>query len=376
MNNLPAEVWNGMFLDKLNTAEGKEKVAEFGGEYIRDHLREVAFCRNIIPPVNVTKSDARASIHHDTLVMVEEIEPQSRAMTLNFRGQPDVRIIRADRCEVPFFMISSERFEKWEEELLVYRMKITKVIEDNSIKDIQEIEDREFLIHCEAACQALQQEANGGAVTSLHQTTILAGTVVESSIRKGALARVDANNDSFVWPLQRQDIINGHKLLDGNRLRCEKALLTESDFDDVNQWTVEDFGDKLQSETAVEGYKYSTLIGRGFVRTIKTDILRPGNVYFFTSPDFLGRFYILNQVKFYIDKVVNLITWQAWETIAMAILNVAAVRKIELYSGDATANDTDGIVAAGTVTPVAEEDLGAMNNRVADEVFFPAIHFF
>ena len=376
MAAVPADVFNGMFLDKLDTAEGKEKVAAYGGEYIRDHLREVAFCRNIIPPVNVTKNDAKPSIHHDTLVMVEEIEPQSRAMALNFRGQPDVRLIRADRMEVPFFMISSERFEKYEQELLAYRMKITKVIEDNSIKDIQEIEDREFLIHCEAAVQALQTEANGAVVTSLHQTTIAAGTVVESSVRKGELARVDANNDAFVWPLQRPDLINGHKLLDGNRLRCEKVLLTEPDFDDVSQWTVEDFGDKLQSETAVEGYKYTTLVGRGFVRTIKTDILRPGNLYFFTSPDFLGRFYILNNVKFYIDKIVNLITWQAWEDIAMSIINVAAVRKVELYSGDATTVDANGILAAGTISPADEEDLGAMNNRVADEVFFPAINFF
>ena len=373
MSAVPADVFNGMFLDKLDSTEGKEKVAQFGGEYIRDHLREVAFCRNIIPPRNVTKNDAKPSIHHDTLVMVEEIEPESRAMALNFRGQPDARLISAPRCEVPFFTISSERFEKYEQELLAYRMKITKVIEDNSIKDIQEIEDREFLIHCEAAVQALQVEANGGSATDLNYTNLLAGSVVEFSVAKGEFARVDPNNDAFVWPLQRPDIVKLHKLLDGNRLRCEKVLLTEVDFDDVNQWTVEDFGSKLQSETAVEGYKYQTLVGRGFVRTIKTDILIPGNLYGFTSPDFLGRFYILNNVKFYIDKVVNLITWQAWEDIAMSIINVAAVRKLELYSGSATTN-ADSILAA--VSPADEEDLGAMNNRVEDEIFFPAVNFY
>lgn len=372
MAAVPADVFNGMFLDKLDSLDGKEKVAQYGGEYIRDHLREVAFVRNILPPQNVTKNDAKPSIKHDTLVMVEEIEPQSRAMALNFRGQPDVRLIRAPRMEVPFFTVSSERFEKYEQELLAYRMKITKVIEDNSIKDIQEIEDREFLIHAEAAVQALQTEANGG-VTDLHYTTLLAGTVVESSVVKGEFARVDPNNNAYVWPLQRPDIVRLHKLLDGNRLRCEKILLTEVDFDDINQWTVEDFGDKLQSETAVEGYKYQTLVGRGFVRTIKTDILKPGNLYAFTSPEFLGRFYILNNVKFYIDKVVNLITWQAWEDIAMSIINVSAARKLELYSGSATTN-TDGILA--DVSPAEEDDLGAMNNRVDDEVFFPVVHFY
>lgn len=373
MSAIPADVFNGMFLDKLDTAEGKEKIAQHGGDYIRDHLREVAFVRNILPPAKVTKNEARPSIHQDTLVMVEQLEPESRAMALNFRGQPDARLIDAPRCEIPFFTISSERFEKYEEELLAYRMKITKVIEDNSIKDIQEIEDREFLIHCEASVQALQVEANGGAAVDLNYTNLLAGAVAEFSVAKGEFARVDPNNSAFVWPLQRPDINKLHKLLDGNRLRCEKILLTEVDFDDVNQWTVEDFGAKLQSETAVEGYKYKTLLGRGFVRTIKTDILIPGNLYAFTSPDFLGKFYILNHTKFYIDKVVNLITWQAWETVALAIINVAAVRKLELYSGSATTN-TDGILA--TVSPAEEEDLGAMNNRVEDGVYFPTVNFY
>jgi hypothetical protein len=52
--------------------------------------------------------------------------------------------------------------------------------------------------------------------------------------------------------------------------------MTEVDWDDILQWTVEDFGDRLQSETAVDGYKYNTLLGRAYIRTIKTDILRAG----------------------------------------------------------------------------------------------------
>ena len=61
----------------------------------------------------------------------------------------------------------------------------------------------------------------------------------------------------------------------------------------------------------------------------------PGNIYVFTKPEFFGKFYVLNNTKFYIDKIANVITFQAWEDIAMAIINIAAVRKLELYSADA-----------------------------------------
>jgi len=363
------KVLNELFATKLDSAEAKQKIAAFGGSYIRDRLREVSYARQILPPEPVTKADCQRSVNHDTLVKIVDIEPESRAMALTFRGQPSARFIRAPRVEIPFYTISSEKFEKTEQELLAYEMPITKVIEDNSVKDIQEIEDREFTIHIEAAVQAIQQEANGGAVTTLNASALPG--VVEAAVRKGELARQAATDDAVVRPLQRPDLVNLLKLLNTNRLRAERFLMTEGDFTDILQWTVEDMGDKLQSETTTDGYKYSLLLGHAFVRTVKTDILRSGNVYVFTKPEFFGKFYILNNVKFYIDKIANMISWQSWEDIAIGVINIASVRKLELYSGDATSNDADGILA--DVIPVNEEDLGAVNNRVDQGLNFPAV---
>jgi hypothetical protein len=364
---------NNSFTSKLATADGKEKLAAFGGSYIRDRLREVSFARKILPPEQVTRTDCQRSTQHDTLVKIEDIEPQSRAMAISFRGNPTTRIISGSRAEAAFFTITSEIFQKTEQELLAYNMPITKIIEENSVKDIQEIEDREFLLHVEAAVQALQTEANGGVATALNATGIGAGTVVEFSVRKGALARVASADDATVRPIQRPDIVELFKMLDGNRLRAERLLMTEVDYDDILGWTVDDMGDRIQSETTVDGYKYNTLLGRAYVRTVKTDILRAGNVYVFTRPEFLGKFYVLNNTKFYIDKVANLISFQAWEDIAMLLANVASVRKLELYSADANpSTDADSLLAS--FVPKDEEDLGAANNRVDAGLKFPQVN--
>jgi hypothetical protein len=370
--SVPARILNDMFSQKLSSAEGKEKLAEFGGTYIRDRLREVSFARKIVPPEQVTRADCQVSTMHDTLVKIVQLEPKSRAMAITFRGQPTARFIRAPRMEAAFFTISSEQFQKTEQELLAYDMPITKIIEENSVKDIQEVEDREWLINVEAACQAMQYEANNNTYVELDMTHAKAGTVVEFSIRKGELARAATANDATVRPIQRPDFVNLFKMLDGRRLRAERVLITEVDWDDVLQWTVEDFGDRLQSETAVDGYKYNTLLGRAYIRTIKTDILRPGNVYCFTRPEFFGRFFILNNTKFYIDKVANLITFQAWEDIAMCIANVASIKKLELYSGNANPNAGSQALIANFI-PVEEGALGALNNRVDQGVRFPMV---
>jgi hypothetical protein len=364
---------NELFASKLGTSEGKEKIAEYGGSYIRDRLREVSFARKVIPPEQVTRADCQRSVNHDTLVKIVDIEPQSRAMAITFRGSPQARFIRGDKAEVAFYTISSEMFQKTEQELLAYEMPITKVIEENSVKDIQEIEDREFTIHIEAAVQALQTEANGGTAAALHVGTI--GSTVEFSVRKGELARNALANSAEVLPIQRPDLVNLFKMLDGNRLRSERMLMTEVDWDDVLQWTVEDFGDRVQSETTVDGYKYNTLLGRSYIRTIKTDILRPGNVYIFTKPEFFGKFYVLNNTKFYIDKIANTITFQAWEDIGMSVINIASVRKLELYSGDANpTTDADSLIS--NFIPRSEDALGAVNNRVGDGLKFPQVSQF
>jgi len=370
--SVPARILNDMFTQKLGSSEGKEKLAQAGGTYIRDRLREVSFARKIVPPEQVTRADCEVSTEHDTLTKVVQLEPESRAMSITFRAQPTSRYIRAPRMRAAFFTISSEQFQKTEQELLAYDMPITKIIEENAVKDIQEVEDREWLIHVESACQALQTEANGGVATALNASGIAGSSVVEFSIRKGELARTATANDATVRPVQLPDFVNLYKMLDGKRLRAERSLMTEVDWDDVLQWTVEDFGDKMKSETAVDGYKYNTILGRAYVRTIKTDILRPGNIYCFTSPQFFGRFFVLNNTKFYIDKVANLITFQAWEDIAMCIANVASVKKMELYSADANP-DTDADSLVSEFVPVEEDALGAVNNRVDAGLVFPSI---
>lgn len=370
--SVPARMLNDLFTQKLNSADGKEKLAEYGGSYIRDRLREVSFVRKIIPPEQVTRNDCQRSVNHDTLVKIVDVEPKSRAMSMSFRGQPTARFIRGPRAEIAFFTISSEMFQKTEQELLAYEMPITKIIEENSVKDIQEIEDREFIIHVEAAIQALQKEANGGVSTALNASQINGAGVVEFSAIKGELARAASADDATVRPLQRPDIVNLFKLLDGKRLRCERLLFTEVDWDDILQWTVEDFGDRVQSETTVDGYKYNTLLGRPYVRTIKTDILRPGNVYAFTKPEFFGKFYVLNNTKFYIDKIANTITFQSWEDIGMSIINVAACKKLELYSGDANpTTNADNLLS--NFVPTDEDQLGAINNRVDQGLKFPQV---
>jgi len=364
---------NSQFLSLLDTPDGLSKVAAASGRYIRDRLREDCVVDKILPPEPVTPSDCQVSESHDTLVRLVHVEPQSRAMSITFRGQPTARYVRAPRVAIPFYTISSEKLEKTEQELMAYGdMPVTKILEENMVKDMQEIKDRTTLQHFESAVQATQREANGGVFTRLNVTNN--PNVRKVSIIKGRNTLLAGVNDGTVYAALRPDFINLFNLLDRNRLKSDLMVMTEPDYNNVLSWTLQDLGDKVASETVVDGWTYNTILGKKFIRTIKTDIFREGNVWLFTKPDFFGRSYILNNTKFYIDKIANLILWQSWMDVGVGIVNIAAVRKLELYGLSVTPTQTD--VGFETKLPVNEEDLGALNNRVDAGVFYPTVHQF
>ena len=64
------------------------------------------------------------------------------------------------------------------------------------------------------------------------------------------------------------------------------------------------------------------------MRTVKTDIVPDGELYIFTSPEFLGRHYVLNDVQVFFKQEGDEITFWCWEDIGMGIGNANAVSKM------------------------------------------------
>lgn len=393
------ELLNSYFVERVETHEGREKLAELGSNYIRDRLREESFTRKLLPPKTVTRKDLQVSVNHDTLVKIVEVAPDSRAMTMSFRGEPTAKYIRAPRFEVPFHTVGSERYEKTEQELMAYIMPITQIIKQQVVMDIQEVEDYTFLTHAESAVQSLQKQAEGVAYTAnftgetaFTAKNVNAGTVLEVGKCKAndVLFQADSGaagngeQEALTVALQKDDLVKLFKLFPGNgtnasRLKADRFLLTDNDFEDINTWTNSEVGEKIAGETTVDGFKYKTLVGRKYIRTLKTDILRPGNIYAFTEPKYYGGFLVLNKVKFFADKERNRISWEAWEDIGMYIGNVAGGRKLELYAGSTDAGIT-GVQASGVwgagFAPVAESEIGKRNNLVDEDQVFPQVSGF
>lgn len=295
MEGLDATTFNNLFIERLDTTEGLQKTAAAGAAFVRSRIREVGFARRILPPESVTRADTTRSTDHDTLIKIVDIEHDSKAMAVNFAGEADERYIQGKRYALPFFKVESEKFVKSEGELLAYDYPITKVIEENSVKDIQRIEDVKFIEYAEAAV----------------------------SITGKRLV-------STATAMDRKELTSLFKMIDFDQRSVGTVLMNTVDFDDYMIQPATEIGSPLASEISVNGYKYPTILKRKLVITNKHDIVLPGEAWAFTDPAYLGNFFILNDVKFWIKKEADLVIWKTWEYVAEGFGNIRSIAKIEL----------------------------------------------
>jgi len=292
---LDAQTFNNLFIEQLDTVDGMKKTAAAGAAFVRAKIREIGFGRRILPPESVTRVDLTRSTDHDTLIKIVDIEHDSKAMAINFAAEADERYIQGKRYALPFFKVESEKFVKSEGELLAYDYPVTKVIEENSIKDIQKVEDIKFIEYAEAAI----------AITG--KRLVSAATAVD-----------------------RREMNSLFKMIDYDQLLADVCLMNTVDYDDYMVQPATDVGSPLASEITVDGYKYQTILKRKLVVTNKHDILLPGEIWTFAEPAYLGNFFILNDVKFWIKKEADLVMWKTWEYIAEGFGNIKSIAKIEL----------------------------------------------
>jgi hypothetical protein len=294
-DQLDAQTFNNMFIEQLDTVEGIKKMAAAGAAFVRAKIREMGAFRRIVPPEAVTRADLTRSTDHDTLVKIVDIEHESKAMALNFASEADERYLKGKRYAAPFYKIESEKFIKNEGELMAYDYPVTKVIEENSVKDIQAVEDFKWIEYSEAAINI-----TGKRMVSL------------------------------ATAIDRREINTLFKMIDYDRLTVGCVLMNTVDYDDWMIQPATEIGSTLASEITTEGYKYEHILRRKLVVTNKHDIVLPGEVWAYAEPAYLGNFFILNDMKFWIKKEADLVMWKTWEYIAGGIGNIKAVAKLEL----------------------------------------------
>lgn len=305
VETLNVQFINANFLDKIENGMIKEAQAAMSG-FVRQKLREEGFARKVLTPQYLTSADLDRGLDDQPQVIVEK-EPDSVAAYMPLSGTGDVRYFKGERYAVTFSKIESPTFTKSKYELATYRTDIRQILQDNSIKDIQEQEDTAFI----NGLRAIQKEVRGSEYLNM------AGDRITD--------RVMSLVQTLVADQQKPGSILMSHLLYLQMLREPATQL----------------GDSIASRAFDTG-SMDAFYGFKIITSIKNNLLsaeveegKAGKgdlVIAFADQQYLGQFYSLQEPTVFLKAEADMLEFRTYESVGIGIGNVKGfvVGKVDL----------------------------------------------
>lgn len=310
--NMTIKESNKNVVDGLTDRDfGVRKEAEDNvSKYLRIRQREEGYARKFFNVQEVGPSDLHKQVDTPLPVIVKDMEPNSAgAYSVPFGQSPMDANLDAPRYRLMFDRIMSRRYVADVNELLTYDMDIRQIFNDFILKDILAEEDRKFMLVVEA----------------------IVGTVNVINPLVGACQWITAG------ALSRETLAHAMKGLPStkNRLNVSAILINNVTIWDVVALNRLELGGDLAEEMFLNGFIERNIMGVKWLITIKSDLVADHNIYEFAAPEFLGDFAVLDNVTMSSKHEDFIISFFAYECVAAAIMNIAAVAKVS-FTGSLT----------------------------------------
>lgn len=294
-SRVSAQLINSSFVRKLEEGRTKEAQAE-GSAFIRKKLRQESFMRELLPPQLLTDDEINIDEYTDLPKKIVEIEPDSVATYVPFKGTGRRTWFKGPRYAVYFGKVESQHFHKSKFELMTYQNDIRKILTDNSVKDMADQEDERGYESFDAIA------------------TMFPGQVISPA---GGLT---ANN-----------VVEGFKNLVSRKIPVGKMLMTEELYYDALKLPATSIGDDVAGRHYDNGLKdEKSLWGVPVVTTIKNDIVPNNEIWVVAPQNFLGNFFLLQDATLFIEQRADMIEFWSYAAPGIGIGNTSGVTKIVL----------------------------------------------
>lgn len=295
--------------------ESAIKVSRATSDFIRMRLREEGFLRKILPAQTITGDDLTKQVSTDKPSKVIELEPDSPgAMSIPFGEFPTGTYIYGKRWLVTFARISTPMFNKDVAELHDYDLDIRQVISDNSLKDLQAEEDGKFIQTCNSLLSNDTMVADVDLPFGPNGSNIKLWRTLSGG-------------------LTRENVVEAKKIMMASnaRLRPQTALVNQKTALEFEKWTREEVGGDMSQDIMVNGWagEANKWCALNWITTIKDDLVRDNTMFLFSSPEYLGRLYFLEDTTMFVERKGPMLSWYAYEMLGGGIANVAALSRVD-----------------------------------------------
>ena len=300
---------NQAFVDKVYSGHIKEAMDAMS-TFVRQKLREEGFTRKVFTPQLVTSSDIDRDLTDQPRIIVEK-EPDSVAASFGLNGKAELRYFKTPRYEVSFYKVASPDFRKSKYELATYKANIQQILQENSVKDIQKQEDKNFV----GNLKTITAGAGAGPYDPFALFNAVAGTGGASS----------TNMAMGVTSLMEQIAV-----LANNQQKPGKILMPYGLYLKLLARKATMVGSAVAGES-FRGAGLNDFYGFQIITTNKSDILTSDandaakygdTVYVFAPESYLGQFYSLQEPTVFLKTEADMIEFHTYEAVGVGIGNV------------------------------------------------------
>jgi hypothetical protein len=298
MNQFEFEKEMSSFISKLDNAEMAKEAADEVSDVVRAFEREDSFLTQCIPAQTVTRADLQLNTRtgDDTMEKVCFKEPDATALFSTFKGTPYAQQVYGEKFVVKIGKIQSGQYEKHQDELLAWQgIGLLEMVEQNSAYEVMNRQDKIFL------------------------------DVLRAAVKTGG--GYDLGDDGGISRDNLIDLMNA--LLD-TPVSCAMLLMTEKTRNLYMKQKSDVFGDQLSGTITIDGYPGNKMIQMPVITTKKNWLLNDNEIFALAAPEYLGKHYVLEDVRYVVNKVKGLVSWYCEKKFGLILPNGAAVARLRL----------------------------------------------
>lgn len=257
--------------------------------YVRFKLRENGIVRSpLLPPLEIADGQLDKDDDPKVLKKYMEIEPDSEATSVPFRGQPVRKFVKGRFVPVYFSKIESTEHVVNIIELKNYSNDLRKILNEIDVKEIQTQEDTAFL----------------------------------GEINRIALANPAEQNIQLYGGLTKNNWVSAQQAFYINR-PIKYALMNTRTYKEFYKWNyVEDMGYGQYGADVFSKGILPSINGVQCIQSIKAELIPDGVVYFFAPEDFIGKFFTLQPPTTSVEQKKDWLIFSTYEWVGIGIGNV------------------------------------------------------
>jgi hypothetical protein len=306
---MPAELQRALdaeLADGLQSGdEGRMKQAADGvGDFIRYQLREDEFVPSIMEQKPISMSELDRRLTDSTPVYYIDMEPGNKgAVILPFGQFPGAWEPKGSRIAVAFARFFTRIAYLDVALLATYKSDLRQIVSDNMIRDLHAHSDASFMSGVKKTLVALN-------------TTIAESGIVHWQEITGGIDR-----DTWVQSLTIMPST-------GSSFGVATGLMNHITAYEFFKWQRNEVGGDKSQDWLLSGKMSEDIMGVKCVKTIKKALVPTNTVFFFASPDVLGRNYSFEAPTMWTQRIGPQVKWMCYMSNGRVLANVNAVAAV------------------------------------------------